>query len=159
MRTLGVIALVALVGLFVWAIALFSIGTSGEDVCLNGMTADRGGSISSVSLFPPRYECRYQLADGSTDVVSHPIRAWTSFATRRTLPACLPHRSIDPLENLDEARAVPRYSHGPPTSSVGAAVSSRLLGAGRLQRVLRSGPELRIAQGLPRWPPDHTLAR
>ncbi len=86
MRTLGVIALVALVGLFVWAIALFSIGTSGEDVCLNGMTADRGGSISSASLFPPRYECRYQLADGSTEVVSHPIRAWTSFATVALFP-------------------------------------------------------------------------
>ncbi len=114
MRTLGIIALVALVGLFVWAIALFSIGRTGEDVCLNDMTADRGGSISSASVFPPRYECRYQLDDGSTEVVSHPIRAWTTFATVALFPPAYLIGALILWRTSIRRGPRPKYSHGSP---------------------------------------------
>jgi hypothetical protein len=79
MRGLGISALVVLAGLLLWATALYSVGRTGEDLCFDDMNVDRGGYTSSGSLFPPQVECRYRLADGSTEVNSHPIRAWTTF--------------------------------------------------------------------------------
>jgi hypothetical protein len=79
MRRLGVIVLVVLAGLALWAVALFSIGRTGEDLCLGHMGPERTSFITNATLFPPSFECRYSLVDGSIEVDSHPVRAWVTF--------------------------------------------------------------------------------